>query len=464
MFSYTLENVSSQGNRYYIYCDYARLKKAPEDHIISKPFKWYWSDKECEPVIHQKTFKYICGSVLLLFMLILPLIAPVQKYLSIPTEVKVTATADKEVDAGGDDSEALTAFSSTDDHQVFYEFAGVPLKKTELKTMKDIRLVPGGQSVGVELHTKGVLVVGHHLVNVDGEEKSSPGEEANVLVGDILLKGNGKELNSMEELSSIVKDSGEDEQAIDLTIKRGEEIIKTSLTPAFNAQEDEYQIGLYIRDSAAGIGTMTFFHPESKKYGALGHVISDMDTKKPIEIHEGTIVRSHVTSIEKGSQGIPGEKKAKFSMRDDRLGNITKNTPFGIFGKLDGDMENSSYPDGLPIGFAEQVEEGPAQIMTVLDGEEMQSFDVEIVSNMPKKSAVTKGMIVKITDKELLAKTGGIVQGMSGSPIIQNGKIIGAVTHVFVNDPTSGYGVHIEWMLQEAGIELSETKEGQKAS
>ncbi|MYL71865.1 SpoIVB peptidase [Halobacillus litoralis] len=436
-----------------------------EDHIISKPFSWYWSDKECEPVKDQQTFKYICGSVLLLFMLILPLIAPVHDYLSIPTDVKISASNESEALTELEETEALTAFSSTDDHQVFYEFAGVPLKKTDVTQMRDIRLIPGGQSVGVELHTKGVLVVGHHLVNGETETKKSPGEEANVLVGDILLEGNGEELNSMEELSTIVKKSGEAEKPIELKIKRGKEMISTSLTPVFNAQEKEYQIGLYIRDSAAGIGTMTFYDPETKKYGALGHVISDMDTKKPIEIHEGTIVRSHVTSIEKGSQGIPGEKKAKFSLRDDRLGTITKNTPFGIFGELDGDMENETYPKGVPVGFAEEVEEGPAQIMTVLDGEEMQTFDVEIVSNMPKKSAVTKGMIVKITDPELLDKTGGIVQGMSGSPIIQNGKIIGAVTHVFINDPTSGYGVHIEWMLQEAGIELYEDHANkQKAS
>ncbi|WP_226582895.1 SpoIVB peptidase [Halobacillus litoralis] len=412
----------------------------------------------------KQKFRYICGSVLLLFMLILPLIAPVHNYLSIPTEVRVSTTETPISTEKYEDSTALTAFSSTNDHQMFYEFAGVPLKKTDYKQVRDIRLVPGGQSVGVELHTKGVLVVGHHLVSGEGAKKTSPGEEADVLVGDILLEGNGQELNSMEELSEIVKESGEEEKAISLKIKRGEEIVKTSLTPAYNAQENEYQIGLYIRDSAAGIGTMTFYDPETKKYGALGHVISDMDTKKPIEIHEGTIVKSQVTSIEKGSQGVPGEKKAKFSLRNDRLGNITKNTPFGIFGELDGHMRNAAYPKGLPIGFAEQVKEGPAQIMTVLNGEEMQTFDVEIVSNMPKKSAVTKGMIVKITDPELLDKTGGIVQGMSGSPIIQDGKIIGAVTHVFVNDPTSGYGVHIEWMLQEAGIDLYEDNVKDQAS
>ncbi|RWZ60125.1 SpoIVB peptidase [Halobacillus fulvus] len=399
--------------------------------------------------MRQHAFKYICGSVLLLLMLVLPCLTPVQKYLSIPDEVKVSANASSETEDFG---QALTAFSSNSDHQIFYEFAGVPLKKTNIQAMEDIRLVPGGQSVGVELHTKGVLVVGHHLVKQQGDDKNSPGEEADVQIGDILLKGNGEELNSVEQLSALVKKSGQDNKAIEFTVKRDNKMLNTTLQPSYNEQEDEYQIGLYIRDSAAGIGTMTFYHPGSKKYGALGHVISDMDTKKPIEIHEGTIVESHVTSIQKGSQGVPGEKKAQFSMRENRLGDITKNTPFGIFGELDYDLENNQYPEGLPIAYSDQVKEGPAKILTVLDGDEMKAYDVEILSNMPRKSAVTKGMIVKVTDPELLEKTGGIVQGMSGSPIIQDDKIIGAVTHVFVNDPTSGYGVHIEWMLEEAGI------------
>ncbi len=406
---------------------------------------------------HEK-MKYICGSILLLLMLVLPLFTPIKNYLSIPTELKVSASDSVEAaPVFKGEGEARTAFSSDDlkgSSQVFYEFAGIPLKKTDIKTMRDIQLIPGGQSVGVELHTKGVLVVGHHLVDSRKEEQASPGEKANVQIGDILLKGNGKELNSMEDLSSIVKEAGKQGKAIKLTIKRGEEILTSSLNPTFNKQENEYQIGLYIRDSAAGIGTMTFYDPDSGKYGALGHVIADMDTRKPIEIHKGTILKSHVTAIEKGSEGLPGEKKANFSIHDDRLGNITKNTPFGIFGNLDGDIANTEYPKGLPVGYSDQVKEGPAKILTVLDGDKLQEFDIEIVSNMPKKTPVTKGMIIKITDPELLQKTGGIVQGMSGSPIIQDGHIIGAVTHVFVNDPTSGYGVHIEWMLHEAGINI----------
>ncbi len=208
---------------------------------------------------------------------------------------------------------------------------------------------------------------------------------------------------------------------------------------------------------------MTFFEPESKRYGALGHVISDMDTKKPIEINNGTIVRSTVTAIQKGNNGTPGEKQAKFSIKENKIGSITKNSPFGIFGKLDKSIENGQYDKPMPIALSHEVKEGPAKILTVIDGEKVEEFDVEIVSSVPQKSPATKGMVIQITDPRLLEATGGIVQGMSGSPIIQNGKVIGAVTHVFVNDPTSGYGVHIEWMLQDAGVDIYK-KEKQKAS
>ena len=201
---------------------------------------------------------------------------------------------------------------------------------------------------------------------------------------------------------------------------------------------------------------MTFYHPSTKKYGALGHVISDMDTKKPIVVEDGQIVRSTVTSIEKGSNGNPGEKLARFSDDKEIIGDINRNSPFGIFGKLHKDIENGIMDKPMPIALSHQVKEGPAKILTVVDNDKVEMFNIEIVSTIPQKFPATKGMVIKVTDPKLLAKTGGIVQGMSGSPIIQSGKVIGAVTHVFVNDPTSGYGVHIEWMLSEAGIDIYE--------
>jgi stage IV sporulation protein B len=189
-----------------------------------------------------------------------------------------------------------------------------------------------------------------------------------------------------------------------------------------------------------------------------------MDTKKPIVVKDGQIVQSTVTSIEKGSNGDPGEKLARFSSNKEKIGNINRNSPFGIFGKLNQDFKNGINDKALPITLSHEVKEGPAKILTVVDGSKVEEFDVEIVSSIPQKFPAIKGMVLKVTDKELLQKTGGIVQGMSGSPIIQNGKLIGAVTHVFVNDPTSGYGVHIEWMLNEAGINIYDKDNYGKAS
>ncbi len=311
-----------------------------------------------------------------------------------------------------------------------------------------IQVVPGGQSIGVQLHTKGVLVVGHHLVTGD-EESLSPGEDASIQVGDMIIEMDGQTIEKMDDVKPIVEEAGKNNQTISVNIRRNNKEIQTELKPKMD-DENKYQIGLYIRDSAAGIGTMSFYEPQSKKYGALGHVITDVDTQKPVETYEGSIIRSSITSIAKGNNGIPGEKKARFSVEEKQLGTVSKNSPYGIFGTLDEPIKNGIADEPMDIAYPDEVEKGPAKILTVLEDEEVEEFDIEIVSAVDQDKPDTKGMVIKITDEKLLDVTGGVVQGMSGSPIIQNDKIIGAVTHVFVNDPTSGYGVHIEWMLEDA--------------
>ncbi|MBP1969700.1 stage IV sporulation protein B [Virgibacillus natechei] len=411
------------------------------------------------------------GIVLLIAFLAVPFLTPLQNYLSIPTDmvtfnnesslevpdlgdnVQVDAT-DKSIQALDTDTPGFDIDGAGRTSQLVYEIAGFPIKKVNLSVLDDIKVTPGGQSIGVNLHTQGVLVVGHHQVDSGNEnDVLSPGEDAEIEVGDIILKINGESIEDMESVKPIVTEAGENEEKLNITIKRGEEQIDTTLQPIMDKQ-NEYKIGLYIRDSAAGIGTMTFHEPESDKYGALGHVISDMDTKKPIEIHDGTIVRSSVSSIEKGNNGTPGEKQARFSVKENEIGTITKNSPFGIFGELNDTITNESHDEPMPVALSHEVKEGPAKILTVVEDEKVEEFEVEVVSSVPQKFPATKGMVIQITDEELLKETGGIVQGMSGSPIIQDDKIIGAVTHVFVNDPTSGYGVHIEWMLEEAGINI----------
>ena len=403
--------------------------------------------------------------IFLIFFLSFPFITDINKYISIPNNI-ITFQSDQSMSIPKltDDSKAAPAYDLTankmkqnpqgdSESVVVYKKGDIPVKKVDVSVLKDKKIVPGGQSIGVQLHTLGVLVVGHHLV-FEKDQSVSPGEDADIQLGDVILEMDGTKIKQLEDVKPIVTNAGKNKEDISIKLKRGKEMIETVLKPALNKKDSNYQIGLYIRDSATGIGTISFYEEDTGKYGALGHIISDGDTKKPIEIHKGKLVGSSITSIEKGNEGTPGEKQAKFSMKDKQLGTITKNSPFGIFGQLQPEDLKDNDKKPMQIGLSEEVEKGPAEILTVIEGEEVEKFDIEIINTIPQKSPATKGMVIKVTDERLLDKTGGIVQGMSGSPIIQNDKIVGAVTHVFVNDPTSGYGVHIEWMLEEAGIDI----------
>ncbi len=411
--------------------------------------------------------RMLTGILLLAAALVIPFLTPVQNYLSIPNELEIFHNSQVQIPTLGESIQVSNTSEksvqsidgssfyakSPGGSEIIYELAGMPIKKVDMSVLDDLRVIPGGHSIGVQLQTKGVLVVGHHLVTIKNGSVS-PGEEADIMVGDVILEIDGEPIKEMKEVKPFVSKAAKNKTPLNIRLKRGDEILEKKLQPVMDKNDQEYKLGLYIRDTAAGIGTMTFYDTKSKKYGALGHVISDMDTKKPIQINDGTIVHSSVTSIEKGNNGVPGEKQATFSIKENKIGSITKNSPFGIFGKLNANSINNLKGKPLPVALSHEVKEGPATIRTVVKDEKVEEFDVEIVSSVPQKFPATKGMVIKITDEELLKKTGGIVQGMSGSPIIQNGKIIGAVTHVFVNDPTSGYGVHIEWMLQDAGIDV----------
>lgn len=421
----------------------------------------------------------LIGGILLVSLIAICFIKPIQEYLHIPNHITLFEGQQfdmpKVVQASAELSSDNSIVALSQDHQsvslyakeqgkneMFLELAGFPVKKVDVNVLKDFKVIPGGQSIGVKLNTVGVLVVGHHQVSTN-EGKVSPGELAGIQIGDIITEINGNKIEKMSDVAPFVQEAGKSNQSLKIVVTRESGKVKTELMPQKEKGEENFKLGLYIRDSAAGIGTMTFYHPQSKKYGALGHVISDMDTKKPIVVDDGQIVKSTVTSIEKGSNGNPGEKLARFSSDKEVIGNIKRNSPYGIFGELNRDIQNGVMDKPLPIALSHQVKEGPAQILTVVEDDEVKLFDIEIVSTIPQKFPATKGMVIKVTDPELLGRTGGIVQGMSGSPIIQDGKMIGAVTHVFVNDPTSGYGVHLEWMLNEAGIDIYE-KPQEKAS
>ncbi|MGO0060887.1 SpoIVB peptidase [Brevibacillus fluminis] len=428
-------------------------------------------------MIRQEKRKWI-GSLLLLVTALIVCSTPFQKLTSMPNELRLFAGSNEElrlsVPVMGtlvNSNPEVLAVNGTEGREVPVDFSkpvsveprqagstdlqvkwgNMPIKTVKVSVLPDLRVIPGGQSIGVKLQTSGVLVVGHHLVN-NGTEKFSPGERSGIHVGDTIIKMNDMYINDMNDVKKLVNEAGAKNEPVQMLVVRGKEKLTVNLMPAKDVKDSEYRMGLYIRDSAAGVGTLTFYEPKTGAYGALGHVISDVDTGQAIVVGDGQIVQASVTSIEKGESGNPGEKFARFYNESQVLGNITKNTPFGIFGKMKEPPKRSYYQEAIPVALAEQVQEGPAKILTVVDGQRVEEFDIEIVNVVKQHFPATKGMIIRVTDKRLLDKTGGIVQGMSGSPIIQNGKMVGAVTHVFVNDPTSGYGCFIEWMLQDAGL------------
>ncbi|KIL34313.1 serine peptidase [Cohnella kolymensis] len=341
-------------------------------------------------------------------------------------------------------------------------FGKIPFKTVRLQVIPDLRVIPGGQTIGVKVKSAGIMVVGHHLVQ-NRSSKISPGEDAKLKLGDLIVEINGEICSDIGKIAEYAEKSGRTGQPLQLLVQRGKERFRTKLTPVFDEQAKAWRLGLYIRDSAAGVGTLTFYAPDQGVYGALGHVITDMDTQTPIVVGSGEILQSNVTSISKSQNGEPGEKRAQFIREGKTLGSVERNTPFGIFGQMKQMPDHSYHRSAIPIAFAEEVKEGPAQILTVVNGQKVERFNIDIVHVSKQAAPATKGMVIRITDPKLLQKTGGIVQGMSGSPIIQKGKLVGAVTHVFVNDPTSGYGCFIEWMLQDAGIMLDPEQTTSKA-
>jgi stage IV sporulation protein B len=328
----------------------------------------------------------------------------------------------------------------------------LPLRTVEVDVLPPLQLVPGGHSIGVVLHSQGVIVVGHSPVAGQDGQAHSPAKEAGIEVGDVLLSINGMPAQSDAQVADIIDASGRENRQMDILIKRGESRLNISLTPQFCKDTKRYRIGLFIRDSAAGVGTLTFLEPHSSTYGALGHIITDSDTNQPIDCDQGKIVLATVSGIQHGRRGHPGEKIGVFIEEDQVLGNIARNSQFGIYGQLLTPLPFALYNEAIPVASMSQVQLGPAEMLTVVDGQQIERFAIEIQKINLQETPEGKGLVVRVTDPRLLERTGGIVQGMSGSPILQNGKLVGAITHVFVHDPTRGYGCFLDWMLMESGL------------
>ena len=322
---------------------------------------------------------------------------------------------------------------------------GVPVKSVRVTVEPERMLIPGGQSIGATLSTRGVLVVGTSELSNAVE---SPARAAGLREGDLILTVNNQEVQSSAHLTELIGQYGTN--PLQLTYTRGGSNRTATLSPVQDKLDGRPRLGLWVRDSTAGVGTLSFYDPKTNHYGALGHAISDIDTGVTLPVREGSILESTVVGIRRGERGTPGELQGSFLRDRVTLGNIRINNNFGIYGVANAPIANPLYPKGLPVASQANVHTGPASILTTLDSGGVREYAVEITRVARQTSAAQKSMTLRVTDPALLEKTGGIVQGMSGSPILQNGRIVGAVTHVFVNDPTQGYGVFIEWMLEQS--------------
>lgn len=305
-----------------------------------------------------------------------------------------------------------------------------------VKAYSDYILV-GGENIGIELNSKGVLIVGNYEVN-----NINPAKEAGLLNGDKIVKINNNTITNIEDMLNEIEASN-DKTNINITYIRGNNEKSTNLK-LIKTDNDVYKTGLYVKDSITGVGTLTYIDPNTKIFGALGHEIIEKNTGQKLEIKDGKIYSSTVTGITRSSIGSPGEKNARYDSSD-IFGNIKENTKSGIFG---------TYTDTLPnkklykVATKEVVQTGSAQILTVITGDKTEAFNINILKANQNDNA-SKNILFEVTDERLLKETGGIVQGMSGSPIIQNDYIIGAVTHVVIDDPKKGYGIYITTMLEE---------------
>ncbi len=312
----------------------------------------------------------------------------------------------------------------------------------EAPTPREILL--GGDTVGVRINYEGILIVGFNDITTQHKKFTSPAKRVGLRKDDIILSANNIPINYTADLTNIIKSC--EGRNIQLTVLRGETEHNYIITP--EQGDDGYKVGIWVRDNAAGIGTVTFYDPQTGKYAALGHGVTDVDTGKMIDISEGQIMHSVIVGIDKGERGSPGQLKGVFD-ENESVGVISFNSEYGIYGTVDNKIIMDNAKRTIQTAAAEEIQTGDAYIMCNIDNEGVKQYKIEIQKLLPKANDTNKSMIIRVTDETLLAKTGGIIQGMSGCPIVQNDKLVGAVTHVFVNDPTRGYGTIITHMLKQ---------------
>ena len=319
------------------------------------------------------------------------------------------------------------------------------IKKLKVNIIEPDRYFAGGETLGFSLQSKGIILIGgNYILSKNGIER--PFENSGLKTGDIITHMDGIEINNVEDIAKILENF--QGGSVRLSVTRNNEKFEVEISPALDSLTNTYKLGLWVKEDAVGIGTLSFVNATTKRFGSLGHSINDSETNQCIDVSGGNIYESKILGIKKGRSGKAGELMGTFS-REKVLGSVDKNCEYGVYGFLDDIEPVIKNKTSVDIGGRLSAKPGKAQILSALDGDEIKAYDIEIIKTNFQQSCNEKSMVIRVTDKELINKTGGIVQGMSGSPIIQDGKLIGAVTHVFVNDATKGFGIYIDWMLEQ---------------
>lgn len=324
----------------------------------------------------------------------------------------------------------------------------ITLRNVELTTLDDIEVIPVGKIVGLKLYTNGVLVVGMSEIEDESSRLVKPYENTNIQEGDMIIEINGEEIESIQNLKTVVNNTSGNDVEIKL-LRDGTTVVVSNIKPV-KVSKDEYKLGLWVKDAATGVGTMTYYEPKSNKFALLGHGITDADTNSLIYIDSGELVTSKVVSVKKGASGEPGEIRGTI-LKQKTIGKVNKNTNFGVFGELE-DLTtlNIDTSKKYKIALRNEIKEGSAKILcSTDDSNKVQEYEIEIEKVYTDNDSNNKSMLIRITDDKLIEKTGGIIRGLSGAPIIQNGKFIGAVTNVLVSNPKIGYGIFADLMIKE---------------
>ncbi len=343
-------------------------------------------------------------------------------------------------------SEAINKQETGTTKYIVKLFGIFDVKDVDVSVIERIKVIPIGQVSGIKLYTSGVLVVGMSEIKGEDNLKYRPYENLGIQEGDTIVQVNNRSVIDTKDLIDVVNHSkGE---SINIKYVRNEEIQECNIKPV-KISNTEYKLGLWVRDSAAGIGTMTYIEPKTNKFAALGHGITDIDTGNVLSISKGQLITTKIVSLIKGTNGNPGRIQGSINEQS-KIGKIEKNSIFGIYGTIEDITKVNPYNNqAIDVATRSEIQLGDATILCSIDGKKIEEYRIQIDKIYINNDYNNKSMLIKVTDEELLKKTGGIIQGMSGSPVIQNGKFIGAITNVLINDPTKGYVVFGDLMVKE---------------